>query len=362
MAGNKKILTTVLFLIVAAVIVGFIINRVNAPGEKGENAPEKSNAKGGGGPKNLLVDYYVVKTSSLNETIEASGTLQSNEEVQVQAEITGRVTGLFFKEGTQVAKGALLVKIYDEDLKAQLQKLELQRELAKTTLERQENLLKINGISRQDVDVTRNQVSAYGADMEYTRTQLQKTELRAPFSGRLGLRNVSLGAIVTPTTVITSLQQIDPLKVDFSVPEKYRTAISQGDVVDFKVAGDNQTYKGNIYAIDPKIDLSTRTIKIRALVPNAGKLLPGAFARVLISLKNMPDAIMIPTQAVIPGTRDKKVAIADSGKAKFVIVETGIRNADNVQITSGLNVGDTVITSGIMQIKPGLVLKYNDVK
>ncbi|ACU57863.1 efflux RND transporter periplasmic adaptor subunit [Chitinophaga pinensis] len=362
MAGNKKILTTVLFLIVAAVIVGFIINRVNAPGKKGENAPEKSNAKGGGGPKNLLVDYYVVKTSSLNETIEASGTLQSNEEVQVQAEITGRVTGLFFKEGTQVAKGALLVKIYDEDLKAQLQKLELQRELAKTTLERQENLLKINGISRQDVDVTRNQVSAYGADIEYTRTQLQKTELRAPFSGRLGLRNVSLGAIVTPATVITTLQQIDPLKVDFSVPEKYRTAIAQGDVVDFKVAGDNQTYKGNIYALDPKIDLSTRTIRIRAIVPNAGKLLPGAFARVLIALKNMPDAIMIPTQAVIPGTRDKKVAIADSGKAKFVVVETGIRNADNVQITSGLNVGDTVITSGIMQIKPGLVLKYNDVK
>jgi len=362
MAGNKKILTTVLFLIVAAVIIGFIITKATAPGKKAEKTAEKTPGTGGANAKNLLVDAYVVKTSSLNETIEASGTLQSNEEVQVQAEITGRVTGLYFKEGTTVSKGTLLVKIYDEDLKAQLQKLELQRELAKTTLERQENLLKINGISRQDVDVTRNQVSAYGADIEYTRTQLQKTELRAPFSGRLGLRNISLGAIVTPTTVITTLQQIDPLKVDFSVPEKYRTAITQGDVVDFKVAGDQQSYKGSIYAIDPKIDLSTRTIKIRAIVPNAGKLLPGAFARVQISLKNMPDAIMIPTQAVIPGTRDKKVAIADSGKAKFVIVETGIRNADNVQITSGLSVGDTVITSGIMQIKPGVVLKYNDVK
>ncbi|SHM61320.1 efflux RND transporter periplasmic adaptor subunit [Chitinophaga sp. CF418] len=362
MAGNTKILKTVLFLIVAAVIIGFIIMKATTPGKKAENAPEKAAGGKAGGAKNLLVDAYVVKTTSLNETIEASGTLQSNEEVQVQAEITGRVTGLFFKEGTQVSKGTLLVKIYDEDLKAQLQKLELQRQLAKTTLERQENLLKINGISRQDVDVTRNQVSAYGADIEYTRTQLQKTELRAPFSGRLGLRNVSLGAIVTPTTIITTLQQIDPLKVDFSVPEKYRTAISQGDQVDFKVAGDQQTYKGQIYAIDPKIDLSTRTIKIRGLVPNAGKLFPGAFARVQISLKNMPDAIMIPTQAVIPGTRDKKVAIADSGKAKFVIVETGIRNADNVQVTSGLNPGDTVITSGIMQLRPGMVLKYNEIK
>lgn len=362
MAGNKKILKTVLFLIVAAVVIGFIITKAITPGKKTEKAPDKAVAGGKGGAKNLLVDAYVVKTTSLNETIEASGTLQSNEEVQIQPEITGRVTGLFFKEGTQVTKGALLVKIYDEDLKAQLQKLELQQQLAKTTLERQENLLKINGISRQDVDVTRNQVSAYGADIEYTRTQLQKTELRAPFSGRLGLRNISLGAIVTPATVITTLQQIDPLKVDFSVPEKYRTSIRQGDRVDFKVAGDAQTYNGSIYAIDPKIDLSTRTIKIRAIVPNAGKLLPGAFARVQISLKNMPDAIMIPTQAVIPGTRDKKVAIADSGKAKFVIVETGIRNADNVQITSGLKPGDTVITSGILQIKPGNVLRYNKIK
>lgn len=362
MAGNKKILRTVLILVAAAIIIGFIVNRISAPEKPG--TPGGSSPAGGraGGNKNLLVDAYVVQTTSLNESIEASGTLQSNEEVQVQPEITGRITGLYFKEGTHVSKGTLLVKIYDEDLKAQLQKLELQQQLAKTTLERQENLLKINGISRQDVDVTRNQVSAYGADIEYTRTQLQKTELRAPFSGRLGLRNVSLGAIVSPTTVITTLQQIDPLKVDFSVPEKYRTAISQGDAVDFRVAGDQNIYKGNIYAIDPKIDLTTRTIKIRGIIPNAGKLLPGAFARVAISLKNMPDAIMIPTQAVIPGTRDKKVAIADSGKAKFVIVETGIRDANNVQITSGLSIGDTVIISGILQLKPGAVLKYNKVK
>jgi membrane fusion protein (multidrug efflux system) len=359
MAGNKKILKTIIYVALAAVIGFFIYKRATKPDE---NAPAGKSPGAGNSGKNLLVDAYIVKTSSLNEVIEASGTLQSNEEVQVQAEITGRVIALYFKEGTNVSKGTLLVKLYDEDLKAQLQKLQLQQQLSKTTLERQENLLKINGISRQDVDVTRNQVSAYSADMEYTRTQLQKTELRAPFSGRLGLRNISLGAIVSPTTIITTLQQIDPLKVDFSVPEKYRTAIKQGDAVDFKVAGDTHSYKGTIYAMDPKIDLATRTIKIRAIVPNAGQLLPGAFAKVLISLKNMPDAIMVPTQAVIPGTRDKRVAVADSGKAKFIIVETGIRNADNVQVTSGLRVGDTVITSGIMQLKPGVKLKYNKVQ
>jgi membrane fusion protein (multidrug efflux system) len=360
--SSKKILRTVLFVAVAAVIIFFVYKLVAEGAKKPSQGPAAAGGRGGGGGRQLLADAYVVKTTSLDEVIEASGTLQSNEEVEVKPEISGRIVGLYFKEGVNVSKGALLVKIYDEDLKAQLQKLQLQQQLARTTLERQENLLKINGISRQDVDVTRNQVSAYGADIEYTQTQLQKTELRAPFNGRLGLRNVSLGAIVSPTTIITTLQQIDPLKIDFSIPEKYRTAIKTGDAVNFKVAGDNDTYKGSIYALDPKIDLTTRTIRIRAIVPNSGKLLPGAFARVTISLKDMPDAIMIPSQAVIPGTRDKRVIVADSGKARFVVVETGIRNENNVQITSGLQIGDTVITSGIMQLKDGMQLKYNKIQ
>jgi membrane fusion protein (multidrug efflux system) len=246
MTNSKKMLRTILFTIIGAVVI-FLVYKKVADGKKKEPAAPASR---GGGGKPLLLDAYVVKTSKLDETIEASGTLQSNEEVEIKPEITGRIVGLYFKEGVNVTKGALLVKIYDEDLKAQLQKLQLQQELAKTTLQRQENLLKINGISQQDVDVTRNQVSAYAADIEYTKTQLQKTELRAPFSGRLGLRSVSLGAIISPTTIITTLQQIDPLKIDFSIPEKYRTAIKLGDAVTFRVAGDNDNYKGSIYAME----------------------------------------------------------------------------------------------------------------
>lgn len=359
MTNSKKMLRTILFTLIGAVVIFLVYKQVAGGKKKGEPAGPAPRA---GGAKPLLLDAYVVKVTKIGETIDASGTLQSNEEVEIKPEITGRITGLYFKEGVNVTKGALLVKIYDEDLKAQLQKLQLQRELAQTTLQRQENLLKINGISQQDVDVTRNQVSAYGADIEYTKTQLQKTELRAPFSGRLGLRSVSLGAIVSPTTIITTLQQIDPLKIDFSIPEKYRTAIKLGDAVTFRVAGDNDEYNGSIYAIDPKIDLATRTIRLRAIMPNAGKLFPGAFAKVSLSLRDMPEAMMIPTQAVIPGTRDKKVIVADSGKAKFVVVETGIRDENNIQITSGLNVGDTVITSGIMQLRPGMQLKYNQIQ
>ncbi len=173
---------------------------------------------------------------------------------------------------------------------------------------------------------------------------------------------MSLGSIISPTTLITTLQQIDPLKIDFSIPEKYRTAIKLGDAVNFRVAGDSSNYKGSIYAMDPKIDLATRTIRIRAVMPNAHNLLPGSFARVTIALRDMPSAIMIPSQAIIPGTRDKKVIVADSGKAKFVVVETGIRDENNIQVTNGLNIGDTVITSGIMQLRAGMEIKYNKVQ
>ncbi|NIG52824.1 efflux RND transporter periplasmic adaptor subunit [Chitinophaga sp. Cy-1792] len=355
MANTKRTFHAIAVVGIAGIACLFGCDRA---GSKKSSEPAKAPAK-----PQVVIDAWIVKSSAIDQYIDASGTLQSNEEVEVKPEINGRITHLYFKEGTNVKKGDLLVKIYDEDLKAQLQKLKLQQQLAKTTLERQENLLKINGISRQDVDVTRNQVSAFAADMDYTQTQLQKTELRAPFSGRLGLRNVSEGAIVSNSVVITTLQQIDPLKIDFTVPEKYRNVIKNGDKLRFTVAGDVSEYQGNIYAIDPKIDLNTRTVKLRAMVPNNnGNLFPGSFAKVRINLKDLPAAIMIPSQAVIPGTRDKKVIVADSGKAKFVIVETGIRDESNVQITNGLKPGDTVITSGILQLKPGMPLKYNKIQ
>ena len=356
---NKTIRIVLLFLVLVA--AGYFTYRLLAKDSKKAPAGPPAAARPAG--RAILADAYVVKPVTLDESIEASGTLQSNEEVELKPEITGRITNIYFKEGAKVSKGTLLIKLYDGDIRAQIQKLELQRQLARTTLERQQNLLKINGISQQDVDVTANQVSAYGADIEYNKAQLQKTEIRAPFGGTLGLRYVSEGAIVGPTTIMTTLQQLDPLKIDFAAPEKYRNAIRRNDPVTFSVAGDTNKYRGSIYAIDPKIDLATRSVKIRALVPNPqGKLFPGSFAKTVISLKDNPNAIMIPSQAVIPGTRNKQVIVADSGRAKFVIVETGIRNENSVQITNGLQIGDTVITTGILQLKPGMPFQYNKVQ
>ncbi|SIO42252.1 efflux RND transporter periplasmic adaptor subunit [Chitinophaga niabensis] len=358
---NKTLRIVLLILILA--VAGFFVYKMTAKSEPRESAGPSKPAAGRGAGRPILADAYVVKPVLLDQAIEASGTLQSNEEVELKPEITGRITNIYFKEGTTVSKGALLIKIYDGDIVAQIRKLELQRELSKTTLARQQQLLKINGISQQDVDVTSNQVSAYGADIEYNRAQLQKTEIRAPFSGTLGLRNVSEGAIVGPTTIMTTLQQLNPLKIDFAAPEKYRNSINKGEPVTFTVTGDTQKYKGSIYAIDPKIDLATRSVMIRALVPNpTGKLFPGSFAKTSLRLKDNPNAIMIPSQAVIPGTRNKTVIVADSGRAKIVVVETGFRNESSVEILSGLQIGDTVITSGILQLKPGSSLKYNKVQ
>jgi len=311
----------------------------------------------------FTVDGYVVTPSSIDNAIDAAGTLISNESVEIKPEITGRVTGIYFNEGSYVKEGTLLVKLYDADIKAQLQKLESQRALSQKTLERQQELFKINGISQQEIDITANQVAIYDAEIDLVKAQLQRTEIRAPFDGVIGLRSISSGAIVSPTTVIATLLQNNPLKIDFSVPEKYRSMLSANDYIEFTVAADERKYRGTVYVIDPQIDLTTRTIKMRAYVNNpSGALAPGTFASVKLILKNTPNALMIPSQAIIPGARDKKVIIADSGRAKFVTVETGIRTEKDIQIVSGISTGDTILISGMLQVKPGMQIRFANLK
>ncbi|SDL59655.1 efflux RND transporter periplasmic adaptor subunit [Siphonobacter aquaeclarae] len=349
------------FLVLA--IVGGIGYLVYGKLNRTEKKKAAAGEKGGGGPKSLTVDAYVASTQKLSNSLETSGTLQSNEELSLQPEINGRVIRIFFKEGQPVAKGTVLVKLFDADLAAQVLKIKTNRQLAQRSLERLQYLLSRDGVSQQEVDVAKAQVEAFDADLAVAQAQLQKTEIRAPFNGRIGLRYVSEGAIVSPTTVIASFQQTNPLKVDFSIPEKYTDAVRVGDAVSFTVASDRNDYKGSVYAIEPKIDLATRTIKMRALVPNAQNLLhPGQFAKVKLRLNEIPEALMIPSQAVIPGTKDKKVVLSKQGKASFVVVETGTRNETQVQILSGVSPGDTVIISGMMQIKPDIDLKIRSVK
>jgi membrane fusion protein, multidrug efflux system len=247
----------------------------------------------------------------------------------------------------------LLAKLYDGDLQAQRRKLEVQLKIAQSNQERTEHLVKIGGISQQDYDVTLLNVSNLRADLDIIRTSIAKTEIRAPFSGKLGLKGVSTGAYVTPSSVITTIQKTNGLRIDFNVPEKYVGRIKNGQYINFKVEGSERNYTAVVAATESGIAENTRSLTIRARVKgDETGLVPGGFAKVKLSFAPNPNALMIPTQAIIPQARGKKVYLYRGGTADFVDVETGLRDSSNVQITSGLKQGDTVIVTGLLGLKP----------
>lgn len=254
----------------------------------------------------------------------------------------------------------MLAKLFDGDLQAQLKKLQVQLDIAKKTLERQQELLKIQGISQQEVDLSELQVNNIKADIELVRVSISKTEIRAPYAGRLGLRNVSLGAYVTPANLLTTLRQVNRLKLDFTVPEKYGNLFSKGKNVKFTVAGSRRNYSASVIATEAAVAAETRSLKVRASVVDAdAALLPGTFAKVLLNTSGTGEALVVPTQAVIPQARGKKLVVYKNGTPDFRDVETGVRDQDFVQILEGVSLGDTIVTTGLLSIRPKskLVLK-----
>lgn len=319
---------------------------------------EESKAGAGQGKQVMTVTGFVLQPKKLDNIVRTTGTLRAFDEVDLHAEASGRVTKIYFTEGSHVNKGDLLIKINDEDLRAQLSKTQLQIKLNQSQLDRQNELLKINATSKQEFDVAENQLNSLKADKEVIEAAIKKTEIRAPFSGVIGLRYVSEGSYVSPVTQIASIQNINPVKIDFSVPEKYAGMVIKGDVVNFYIGETDQQINGKVYAIEPKIDLATRTLQIRALCDNkAEKILPGSFAKIELRLKETPDALMVPTQAIIPVLKGQTVYVAKDGTAQSIPVKTGVRTAIEIQITDGLSVGDTVITTGINSLKPNAPVK-----
>ena len=301
----------------------------------------------------MTVSGFVLQPKKLDNIIRTTGTLRAFDEVDLHAEASGRITKINFNEGSHVNKGDLLVKINDDDLRAQLGKTELQIKLNQSQLNRQSELLKINATSHQEFDVAENQLNSLKADKQVIEAEIKKTEIHAPFSGVIGLRYVSEGSYVTPSTQIASIQNINPVKIDFSVPEKYAYLISKNDAVNFFIDATHSQITGKVYAIEPKIDLSTRTLQVRALCDNKNeKILPGSFAKIELRLKETPNALMIPTQALIPVLKGQTVYVAKNGTAQSIPVKTGVRTETEIQITDGLNIGDTIITTGMNSLKP----------
>jgi membrane fusion protein (multidrug efflux system) len=311
----------------------------------------------------LKVEGIIVSPTVLDQTIAISGTLKPFEETVLMPEVPGRVVEINLTEGGFTKKGTLLVKLFDGDLQAQLKKSQSQLELEEQTEKRQSELMKVNGISQLDLDQTILQINSIKADIEVLNVQIHKTEVRAPFDGTIGLRNVSIGAQVTPSTALATIRDVKHLKLDFSVPEKYSSIIKPGYKVTFTVQGDEKKYIATVMATEQGIESDTRNLNGRAIVESSTtSLIPGEFANVELRLNENKDALMVPTEAVIPQARTKQLIVAKNGKASFVTIVTGIRNSSSVQVISGINPGDTVVTTGILFLKPNAALKFSKVK
>ena len=346
----KKIYLPVLLL-------AFFVFGCNQSEQKPETVSQKSF-----GLSVSAVEGYIAKSAALSEDITASGTLVPAEETELHPEASGRVTFINLPEGRMVRKGQLLLKVFDEDLKTQLRKLEIQKKQAEITEQRLGELLKVKGVSQQEYDLATLQVQTLSSEMELVRISSAKTELRAPYDGVIGLRQISPGAYVTPGTAITTIRANSALKLDFSVPEKYSASLRPGQKVSFTVEGSAIIHSAIVLATEQSIQAASRNLQVRAQVQgNINDLLPGAFAEVKLALGNKASALLIPSQAIIPQARDKKLIVSKGGKATFVTVKTGVRQAGQVEITEGIQAGDTVAITGMLFLRPDMPVTFSKV-
>jgi membrane fusion protein, multidrug efflux system len=326
-----------------------------------EKKPEAPRRARGGGP--VQAEGFIVRTTSLSENIEVPGTLLPFEVTEIRSEISGRVVSLNIPEGSYVQQGSLLVKLFDGDLQAQLQKLQVQLQIAQKTAERYRELLKISGISQQEVDLSELEVNNLKADIELVKVNIVKTEIRAPYAGRIGLKSISLGAYITPTNLLTTISQTARLKMQFSVPEKYSADMKKGRQIDFTVAGAGKKFKATILATSSAIEENTRTLQVLTVISGNNPLLvPGSFAKVSLKLGQDDQAIIVPTQAIIPQARNKKVVIYRNGAAEFETVITGLRDSTFIQIMEGVKPGDTIVTTALLAIQPDSRIKLTKVQ
>lgn len=332
---------------------------------KGDSNKEKNTAsqpQQGNERRILNVNAVIIKEHTLADDINPRGRLIPDEEVDLSFQTSGQVVQINFSEGSQVRKGQLLAKVNDAPLQAQLKKLEAQLKLAQDRVFRQSALLEKDAVSKEAYEQVKTDLEALNADIQLVKANIALTELRAPFDGVIGLRQVSEGAYASPTTVIAKLTKISPLKVEFSIPERYASQIKNGAMVNFTVDGNLETFYANVYATESAIDAITNTLTVRALYPNRnGRLLPGTPANIWVRMFEISDAISIPSQAIVPEMGKDKVFLYKNGKAEPVFITKGLRTASDVQVIEGLQVGDTLIVSGTLQLRTGLPVTLDNI-
>jgi len=351
---NKRLRTTITIIIIiflAGIIFYPKYKPFLASKIKGENYGQLLRQE----KQKLNVIGFLISPTSLSEFVNSTGTLKPDEEVDLAFETSGKIVGINFTEGTHVKKGDLLAKINDRPLQAQLEKLQAQIKMAQAKEFRQRSLLDKDAISQESYDQIVTDVQSINADIDLIKARISETELRAPFDGIIGLRNLSEGSFTTPSTKIARLIKPRPIKIEFSISEKYAQEIKIGYPIIFIIDGNPKIFKANVYAVDPKIDIETRTISIRAMYPNTNEeLKTGRYTGITLKMSEIDDAIAVPSEAIIPEMDGEKVFIYKNGNAQSVKVSTGLRTESKIQITEGLNFGDTLITSGIMQLRQNM--------
>lgn len=352
----KKTLITI--GIIAAVIFLIALPKLNLFGNRNKSA--QSTSSPGGPPAPLPVNAVVLIPTKLDNRLVFTGSILPNEALELRAETSGKISKIYFDEGRHVKKGQLLLEINDDELVAQLEKQKHNRKLNQDIEFRQRKLLEKDAISQEEYDNALNRLNTTIADIKLLEAQLAKTRIHAPFDGIIGFRFVSEGAYINSSTTVATLYNLNPAKIEFNLPGRYSTQVRAGKKIRFTVENDPKTFEGEVYAVEPQIDLNTRTLKVRALAENPdGALLPGQFVRVELILETIENALLVPTEAIIPDLQGHKVFVNNGGKVKEERVEIGIRTDREVEILSGLKAGDTVITTGILQLRQGAPVRVN---
>jgi membrane fusion protein (multidrug efflux system) len=359
--STKVILFSIIILFILGIILYPTIKK-SFSNDKSPDGKEARSERGGGKGAPLNVNVKIIKPETLTDIIYATGNIYPDEEVDLTFETSGKITNIFFKEGTQVKKGELLAKVNDKPLLAELQKLEAQIPLAEGRVFRQKSLLEKDAVSQEAYEQVTTELQKLHADIDLVKARIAQTELRAPFDGVIGLRTVSEGAYASPTTIITILTKVVPLKIEFSLPERHLNAIAPGTNLIFRTSDEAQ-YAASIYAIESHVDMNTHTLKARAIYPNKnGKLKPGVMASIEILSNEIKNALVVPNEAVIAEMGRDIAYVYSDGKAKQVELKKGLRTESNIQILSGIKSGDTLIISGVMQLRDGLPVIIDNIK
>ena len=358
---DKRIKWGIIVLVGAGLIGWGVYSQLPKQNEELAAADKMATGKKGG-KKILNVNARIIKPQLLTDEIMISGSLLPDEQVDLSFETSGKIVAINFEEGSKVSKGQLLAKVNDRQLQAQLQRLVGQLKLAEDRVFRQNALLERDAVSKEAYEQVKTELSTLNADIEIVKANIALTELRAPFDGVIGLRQVSVGSYASPTTIVAKLTKVSPLKIEFGVPERYASQVKKGTNLTFSMPGELNTFSAKVYATEASVAQATRTLSIRALYPNSnGAILPGRYASIQLKKDEIPNALAVPSEAIVPEMGKDKVFVYRSGKAEPVEVVTGIRTEAQVQILKGLVAGDTIITSGTLQLRTGLPVTLDNI-